>query len=204
MKAFLLSEKLEVSHHSNFARLIGTKRVKKALFITAAAVPYGLDPVPDWLLESRDSFRPFAEEIVETSLEDGDLIPEDLDEYGFVVVSGGNTFYLAYRLKATGVGAALKEYIENDGVYIGISAGTVILADNIEPISLADDPAAAPEMCPGLGLLEKVVVPHADNKKYSEIIKKIINTYVELGYQTVAVGDKQACLVDGSTSTIID
>src|SRR3989344_4588071 len=108
MKAFLYSHYLEQKHFEAFKEMLGVQKVSKALFIIAAAVPYGLAPRPTWLEESLRDIKQFTESVDEMSLEEtGNL--EDLNQYGFVFVSGGNVFYLAYRLAETGFDKLLKK-----------------------------------------------------------------------------------------------
>ena len=203
MKAFLTSHNLKPEHFEAFKKLIGTDKAKKALFITTAAVPYGFDPRPVWLDESLDALRPYVDSIDETTLEDGELIPEDLSQYGFVFVSGGNTFYLAYRFAKTGFGQKLKEYIKNGGVYSGSSAGSIILMDKIEYFAPADDPEKAPEKHAGLGLTDVAVIPHADSEKYKNLMESIAEKYEADGYKTIRLNDDQVLLINGDDKSVI-
>ncbi|MDO8505661.1 MAG: Type 1 glutamine amidotransferase-like domain-containing protein [bacterium] len=203
MKIFLLSNNLSLSHVDPFQKLIGKLKVERALFISAAAVPYGLDPKPDWVAESLDKVKQFAEKVDETSLETYSYIPEDLSRYGFIFVSGGNTFYLAYRLAETGFDIKIKQYIDAGGVYSGSSAGAIILMDNIELFALADNPDAAPQKHPGLGVLDFALIPHIDNEKYGHVMKEVAKTYQEMGLEVVVLKDNQALLIDGQSKEVI-
>lgn len=203
MKLFLTSGNVEEKHEARFRELLGDSKVSKALFITTAAVPYGLDPKPDWLVGSQEALKPFVDTIVETTLLDGDLIPENLHEYDFVFVSGGNTFYLAYQLNETGMDMKLKEYIENDGVYIGSSAGSIVLMDAIDHFAPADDPKEAPKVYPGLGLIKQAIIPHADNKSYKDIMANVAQQYQDEKYDVISLNDDQVFVVDGDKKEVI-
>lgn len=196
MKLFLTSHNLEQKHLNKFQELIGGPKISKALFITAAAVPYGLNPKPSWLTESQDDLSPFAENIDETTLEDDSLMPDDLSQYGFVFVSGGNTFYLAYRLAKTGFDKKIKDYVKNDGVFVGSSAGAIILMDDIEPFAPLDDPSQAPKTYPGLGLVNFAILPHADSEKYGPLVHKLADEYQD--HEAFLLNDNQVIVVDGN------
>lgn len=56
---------------------------------------------------------------------------EELRQYDLVYLCGGNTNYLLERINATGFHAALTEYIQADGLVIGVSAGSLIFSNNL-------------------------------------------------------------------------
>jgi dipeptidase E len=203
MKLFLTSGDLTDVQGAKFRDLLGTAKARRALFITAAAVPYGLDPKPHWLESSLEDMRPFAEEIDETSLEDSSLIPKDLSTYEFIFISGGNSFYLAYRLAETGIGALIKEYIRQDGIYSGSSAGAIILMSSIDHFAPADDPSLAPKTYAGLGVLDLAVIPHADNAHYKVTMAEIAKAYEDEGLETILLNDDQVLLIDGEVRQVI-
>ncbi len=54
-----------------------------------------------------------------------------LQQFDLVYLCGGRTQYLLDRINNTGFRTALLEYIRNDGVVVGVSAGSIIFADNL-------------------------------------------------------------------------
>lgn len=54
-----------------------------------------------------------------------------LRQYDVVYLCGGRPQYLIQRINATGFGKVLTEYIHADGVVLGVSAGSLIFANNI-------------------------------------------------------------------------
>ena len=56
---------------------------------------------------------------------------EELKQYDIVYLCGGETRYLLHRINETGFHKALMEYIHDDGVVIGVSAGSLIFSNNI-------------------------------------------------------------------------
>ncbi len=203
MKAFLLSHNIGQKHIDLFKKIIGQPKVSKALFITTAAVPYGFDPKPEWLSESLESMSQFAETVDETSLEAGEYMPNDLSQYDFIFVSGGNTFYLAYRLAKIGLDKKIKEYINNEGVFSGSSAGSIILMDSIEHFAPADDPSKAPKIYSGLGLIDFAVIPHAKSEKYGLVMDKIAEKYKAEGIDVIPIDDNQVLVINNGNKEII-
>lgn len=203
MKLVLISSDVEPKHFSRFQTMLGKPKADKALFISAAAVPYGLDPKPDWLNKSLETIKLVVNQVDETTLGDDFLIPEDLSEYDFIFVSGGNTFYLAYRLAKTGLDEKIKKYIANGNVYAGSSAGAIILMDSIEEFALADDPKKAPERHQGLGVIDFAVIPHMDDEKYGPIMKQVMEAYQNKKFETIPLNDGQVLFVEDSKKEVL-
>ena len=57
---------------------------------------------------------------------------EKLQQYDVVYLCGGNTRYLLERINATGFRESLTAYINDNGLVIGVSAGSIIFANNLE------------------------------------------------------------------------
>ena len=55
----------------------------------------------------------------------------ELKEYDAIYFCGGSTSYLLKRINETGFNKPLKEFIGNGGVYVGVSAGSIISANNL-------------------------------------------------------------------------
>ena len=56
---------------------------------------------------------------------------EELKQFDIVYLCGGNTKYLLHRINETGFNKVLMEYIHDDGVVIGVSAGSLIFSNNL-------------------------------------------------------------------------
>lgn len=56
---------------------------------------------------------------------------EQLQEYDVVYLCGGNTRYLLERINDTRFNKSLMEYINNNGLVIGVSAGSLIFSNNL-------------------------------------------------------------------------
>ena len=203
MKLFLTSHYLEKKHFDAFKKVLGKPKASRALFITTASVPYGHDPKPEWLVESLNDMSSLTESYDETSLEKNDFMPEDLRQYDFIFVAGGNSFYLAYRLTKTGLDKKIKKYILDGGMYSGSSAGATILMKNINNFSPVDDPSKAPCIYSGLGIIDVAVIPHADSKKYANAMKEIAHKYKKEGKEVFMINDNQVLIVNANQRNIV-
>lgn len=68
-----------------------------------------------------------------------ELSNKNFYEYSAIFIGGGNTFKLLFELKLTGCFEKIKEYIKNDGIIFGGSAGAIILGENIESCECDDE-----------------------------------------------------------------
>lgn len=87
-----------------------------------------------------------------------------LDGIDALYVAGGSSFALLAALRRNGSDHVLIDRVRGGLPYIGSSAGSVVTGLSIEPLSLMDDPGDAPDLVDyaGLGLVDTVVIPHAD------------------------------------------
>ena len=62
---------------------------------------------------------------------DGSLTADQAMEYDVIYFTGGDTQYLLDRINATGFNVSLKNFVDNGGVYVGVSAGSMIATNNL-------------------------------------------------------------------------
>lgn len=130
-----------------------------------------------------------------------------LDEVDVVYVAGGSTFALLAALRRHGADAVLIEKVTAGLPYIGASAGSVVAGPSIEPVSLMDDPADAPDLAgrAGLGLVDTVVIPHSDGRlpPYPPaLIARIEQTYGS-DYPLTFIKDDEALLVENGQPRVV-
>ena len=61
-----------------------------------------------------------------------------LNNYSAIFIGGGNTYKLLKGLKESGAFSKIQDYIKNDGVVVGCSAGAVICGKDIDIIASMD------------------------------------------------------------------
>jgi dipeptidase E len=90
--------------------------------------------------------------------------PDDLDALltaDAIHLSGGNTFYFLYRLRARNLSDLLRQYVTQGGVLVGVSAGAILMTPDIRTSLLCGDMTPSETIEPnGLGLVDFAFVPH--------------------------------------------
>lgn len=101
-------------------------------------------------------------------------------------MAGGNTFYFLNSLRKAKLLKELKMFVERGGVLTGLSAGAIMMTENIEmagyPEFDRDENQVGLKNLTSLGLVDFAFFPHFKNssrydaafKKYSKLKKKVI------------------------------
>lgn len=133
---------------------------------------------------------------LEVSTSTIDEIENKLKNNDFIYISGGNTFFLLQELLRTGADKLIIEQVNQGKIYIGESAGSIILSQNIEYIKDMDDCEAAPTLgtCTSLGLVDFCTVPHYKNFPFEESVERIITEY-EDKLNLCPISNNQAIIV---------
>ena len=103
----------------------------KALFIpTAAIFPDAIAVLPECMNDLINAGI-LKENIAVYDLHNK-MSWEELCEYDALYFCGGDPKYLLDRINENGFNNLLKKYIDNDGVFVGVSAGSIITAKNLQ------------------------------------------------------------------------
>jgi dipeptidase E len=115
-----------------------------------------------------------------------------------IYITGGNTFFLLQELKRTGADKIIVKQIKAGKLYVGESAGSIILSPNVEYVKDMDDVQAAPilESFSGLDLVDFYPVPHHTNSPFKKVVEKIISNYGEK-MNLCPISNAQAIVVNG-------
>lgn len=111
----------------------------------------------------------------------------DFEDYDAIYMIGGNTFYLLKELREKKLDEKIIHAINNGVIYIGSSAGSIILGKTIETALPYDENWVNLEDFEGLNRVDAIIIPHANRKQ--EFIKeakerykdKIIELYDDYG-----------------------
>lgn len=163
MRVLLTSAGLETKEIQDyFVGLMDRDMVSvKALFIPVAAVNAGAIAVLPKCMNDLLKCGVQEENIKVYDMHEGMGI-EELRQYDMVYLCGGETRYLLQRINDTGFGKSLMEYIHADGVVLGVSAGSLIFANNI-PDNLGLIDTKLDVHCATGELRGKVLYPLKDN-----------------------------------------
>lgn len=124
-------------------------------------------------------------------------LKKELIKFDAFCVIGGNVFVLREAMKLSGFDKYLTENIYNKKLlYIGCSAGSVVLAKDLDGIQLVDEPINPYNnddvMYEGVGLINYCIVPHyKSNHKESLLIENVVE-YMKKNskeYKTLCDGD---------------
>lgn len=117
----------------------------------------------EWIQEELKNVKVSYIEMVRTFEE---LAAKKLENYSAIFIGGGNTYKLLLGLKQSGAYNNIKNYIENNGIIIGGSAGAVIFGYDINIISSMDPNDVKLNDSKGFNVLSGIsIFPHYTNKK---------------------------------------
>jgi dipeptidase E len=119
-------------------------------------------------------------------------IENRLKDKQIIYFCGGNTFYLLDQVIKTGCDEIIKNKIENGVIYIGSSAGSMIVGKRIDLVSTIDDYSKAPDLkSDGLGIVDLAVLPHWGSDVFrDEYLKGFEAMYTE-GIKIVPLTNQQ-------------
>ena len=124
---------------------------------------------------------------------------EEVEDFDVIYVCGGNTFYLLKKVRETGFDKVIIEFAKTDKLYLGVSAGSILVCPNIDIASPFDENDVNLTDLTGLNLTDVIVSPH-----YKDEEKTIINDFKKKSqYEVIPLTDEQALLViDGETKIV--
>ncbi len=130
------------------------------------------------------------------------VLKQKMSCYNALWVTGGNTFCLRYEMRHSGFDQILPQFLSNGGVYIGESAGACVLNESLKGLELEDNPLYAEEVIwEGLGMLDKYILPHADNPWMKDSIDHARSLYDPL--KTLELNDSDMYIVNDEKSEVI-
>lgn len=157
----------------------------KLLFITIA-VDGEKDTDRTWLNEEYATILDLG--IKEENIEEFNYEENiDFGNYDAIYMIGGNTFYLLKELREKHLDEKIKEAINSGVIYIGSSAGSIVLGETIETALPYDENWVNLDDFTGLKIVDGIIIPHANRKqvfikeakeKYGD---KIIELYDDFG-----------------------
>lgn len=131
------------------------------------------------LIVSQDYTRTYSAYIQELPMVSRLLTPEELECFDVVFISGGDCAVLCREMKRTGFDQVLREGISRGVIYVGISAGSMYAAGNLED---------------GLRILPNVLTPHWAGESMEELPD---------GAEEIQLKDGQAVYVAGNGAGLL-
>jgi dipeptidase E len=144
-------------------------------------------------------------DIVDISALSEKIYKKRLQNADVLAVGGGNTFYLMYWIRKTGLTELLPEWLETK-VYVGISAGSSIMSPFVDSAFEKLYPQEPNEfnVKKGLGLVDFNILPHLNSEYFPDLneqnIKEIASQNKEAVY---AIDDESGIQVINESIEII-
>lgn len=171
--------------------------------------PY--DSCYEWIKEEISSIDVPNIEMVRTFEE---FANKDFNKYSLIYIGGGNTYKLLNGIKTTDTYDKLKEYIKNDGMVYGSSAGAVIFGKDINIIEVMDNNDVGIKDTSGFDYLNGIsLFVHYTNKrsKYTEEENKNLTTkytdfivnYTKKNEKVIAFPEEDTIFFDGNNIRVI-
>ena len=105
---------------------------------------------------------------------------EDINKYDAIYVCGGSTEHLVERIKEINIKPVIDKYIENGGIYIGVSAGSLCASGKYKD---------------GLRFIENILDVHCDNGTNNGIIKSNNDIFLT-DNQAIYINDKESIIFE--------
>lgn len=143
-----------------------------------------------------------------------ELASKNYYDYSAIFIGGGNTYKLLKGFKESGAFEKIRDYINNNGVVIGGSAGAVIFGKDIDIIASMDSNDVDLKDTAGFNSLNGLsIFPHYTNKKsklteeenkirMDKFTDSIIDFTTSIG-GVVAIPEEDAIFVNGNQIEII-
>lgn len=182
----------------------------KVLYVPLAWANGKMEECINWF---RKQVLPFGITKIEQILNPNDLTREKLKDTSGVFIGGGNTYQLLKALKETPAFENLKEYIENDGLVMGGSAGALIFGEYIDTCqkdeliikSCNDENKVGLKDTSGFDCINGYsILPH-----YKKLSTQYIDTQrrveklLKRGYELVCLPEETSLFINGNRIKVI-
>lgn len=191
---------------SSFAHtgdLVRPLLVREPSNLTLGFVPTATDPYPvhPWYDEDLAKIQEmgFRVKMVDLKGKSYEVLKQVFADVDAMFVVGGNTFYLLHHTRKSGFDQLVKEWVEAGKLYIGSSAGSMLIGPTIEFKGDEDDEYK--NLCEGnydgLGIVDFAILPHYNNSEHKAVADRILKASSDLPHALIPLRDSQAVIVKG-------
>ncbi len=179
-----------------------TRSGKRITFIPTAARP---EKINFYVADGRKALERLGFIVDELDVADASAedIAAKLRGNDAIYISGGNTFFLLQEMKRSGADRILAEEIEAGKLYIGESAGSILLSPDISYVKRMDSVTDAPELTSfdSIGAVKFSPLPHHTNFPFKSAVARILKEEGDK-HTLVPFRNDQVILSDGDTYEI--
>ncbi len=119
-----------------------------------------------------------------------------LQDYKIIYLSGGNTFTFMNDARKRGLKNILETFLNNDGLLIGASAGSIMCTDSIEIALDSDENKVGMTDFSGFGFVNLTFYPHFDASDHHDLV---LEKYQKKnGGEIIACEDGAGLFIDGT------
>ena len=176
---------------------------KKVAFIPTASLP---EKVTFYVAADRKALQKLGMvvEDLEITAASNEEIEDRISSADYLFVTGGNTFFLLQELRRKGADKVIVEHINNGKLYVGSSAGSMILSRDIGYVRYMDSPDAAPDLngdFSALSIVDFCIVPHVTTFPFKKSAEKIVKEFSD-SLDLKAIRNDQVVIVDGEKEEV--
>lgn len=171
-----------------------------------AFIPTTADPEEDkWFVEqSRNELLELGFNVEDVDLKNFEPISifERLKARDIVYVNSGNTYYLLYWIKRSGIDQCIGELLDHGIVYVDTSAGSIVAGPNISLAGWEPDGdvnGVRIKDLQGMNLVDFAISPHFQQ----DSLEKLQKRKKRFAYKVIALTDSQAIKVVGKKFEIV-
>jgi dipeptidase E len=115
-------------------------------------------------------------------------------------IAGGNTFYLLQQIKQKNIYDSVIKFINSNKLYVGASAGAVLLVESLDMYKSIDDPKEAPllKSYDSLNVINFYPIPHYDMEYFKNEFDRIIPKY-QSNYKLVSFKNNETIIVTSNS-----
>ncbi len=183
--------------YDKFVEIKNSKDFKKAVIITTASIGKAENQYSKMAFDQLKSAGLSVVDFYDFE-DDG---PKDLSSYDVIYVCGGNTFKLMKFAREVNFDKDIKFLLERDGVYIGVSAGSLIVGPSIQIANEVhpDKNEVGLTDFNGFNITNIIIFPH-----YSQELEEEIKSFEEKnGVYIERIDNSQAVLIENGEKTLI-
>lgn len=176
---------------------------KTVTFVPTAALPDKLDFHVEYSKKLLSKMGLIVDELEISTAAPLDIVNK-LENNDYIYVTGGNTFFLLQEMNKSGAGNLIQTQINAGKLFIGESAGAILLAPDIEYAKDTDNPLAAPQLksFEALNMIDFYPVPHYKDDSLKDAVEITISKY-GTKLPLVPFSNSQAILVKGKEKQVV-
>ena len=131
-------------------------------------------------------------------------IENKLADKQVIYFCGGNTFYLLDQVIKTGCDEIIKRKLDQGVIYMGSSAGSMIVGTRIDLMSKIDEKSKAPDLkSSGLGIVDLSILPHWGSDIFREGYCSDFESMYTEGVKIIPITNQQYLWVKDESIQII-